>query len=229
MRLSLRQLAFSSLTTIISLGVIAPIYPVVARPEVENKPDYDYVVPSKVLDEDNDEQETNVIKFKLEDASVSLGSADWIRLEITGNKVRVFHITRTRNWLTQIQKWWNHPIRNITFKPDSCPEPPSQLNSRDLESKLEEYQSLYEQNLISEEEYNLLRNNAIRSEFNPRTESEIEVRGEKECLIENNNNMVKLKQEMSVYKGEFEIEYKENDEWKTVLFRVPPNSASFSE
>lgn len=78
--------------------------------------------------------DTRVIKLKLSDAGISAGaviawglggllqskSDGWIRLELTGNKVQVIHTTRRTNWLTQFSKWWDHPVRNIVFKPDSC-------------------------------------------------------------------------------------------------------------
>ncbi|MBS9383345.1 MAG: hypothetical protein HEQ24_03600 [Dolichospermum sp. BR01] len=77
---------------------------------------------------------SRVIKLRLADSGVSVGSilfhgfygliqkrsTDWVRLEINGNQVRVVHTTRTTNALTQFSKWWDHPVRKIAFKPDSC-------------------------------------------------------------------------------------------------------------
>lgn len=77
---------------------------------------------------------TRVIRLRLSDSGLSVASfifwgpagliqkrsTDWVRLEITGNQVRVIHTTRTTNWFTQFSKWWDHPIRKIAFKPDSC-------------------------------------------------------------------------------------------------------------
>ncbi|WP_228036525.1 hypothetical protein [Dolichospermum flos-aquae] len=78
--------------------------------------------------------ESRVIKLRLSDTGVSVGSViawgfagliqkrstDWVRLEINGNQVRVVHTTRTTNAITQFSKWWDHPVRKIAFKPDSC-------------------------------------------------------------------------------------------------------------
>ncbi len=75
-----------------------------------------------------------VIKLRLSDTGVSIGgvlawgfagliqkrSTDWVRLEIRDTKVRVVHTTRVTNWFTQFSKWWDHPVRKIMFKSDSC-------------------------------------------------------------------------------------------------------------
>ncbi|WP_258004667.1 hypothetical protein [Cylindrospermopsis raciborskii] len=75
-----------------------------------------------------------VIKLRLSDTGISIGSVifwgiaglfqkrstDWVRLEINGNEVKVVHTTRTTNTITQFSKWWDHPVRKIAFKPDSC-------------------------------------------------------------------------------------------------------------
>ncbi len=77
---------------------------------------------------------TTVIKLNLSDAGVSVGgllawgpigliqkkSSDWVRLEVNGYRIRVVHTTRATNWLTQTSHWWDHPVRDLAFKPDTC-------------------------------------------------------------------------------------------------------------
>lgn len=79
-------------------------------------------------------QEPKVIKLRLSDTGISIGgiitwglagliqkrSTDWVRLEVNDTKVKVVHTTRVTNWLTQFSKWWDHPVRKIMFKSDSC-------------------------------------------------------------------------------------------------------------
>lgn len=43
-----------------------------------------------------------------------------MRLEINNNRIKVIHTTRVTNWLTQFSKWWDHPVRKIVFKSDTC-------------------------------------------------------------------------------------------------------------
>lgn len=96
---------------------------------------------SYIANKIEDNKDTKVIKLKLSEAGISAGSVltwgvagliqsksdGWVRLEITGNRVRVVHTTRRTNWLTQFSKWWDHPVRNIAFKPDSCVSNPNCL------------------------------------------------------------------------------------------------------
>jgi hypothetical protein len=78
--------------------------------------------------------DTKVITLRLSDTGVSVGgiltwglggliqkkSTDWVRLEINNNRIKVIHTTRVTNWLTQFSKWWDHPVRKIVFKSDTC-------------------------------------------------------------------------------------------------------------
>ena len=175
-----------------------------------------------------------VMKFKLEDAGISVGSvlfwgaigfvgskgADWVRLELDGNRVRIIHTTRTKNWVTQIQKWWDHPVKNIIFKPNSCTSTASSSDSGSLEEKLQEYQSLYDRQLISEAEYNQLRQSALRSAADD-SSSAANTSNSDDCLVYGTDDVVELPEGTSVLQGEFKIEYQESGEWKTVLFSVP--------
>ncbi|MFM6309318.1 MAG: SHOCT domain-containing protein, partial [Dolichospermum sp.] len=124
-----------------------------------------------------------VIKLRLSDTGVSVGSViawgfggliqkrstDWVRLEINGNQVRVVHTTRTTNAITQFSKWWDHPVRKIAFKPDSCTvDNVQKTGESDIETKLRELKKLYDSKLITEREYQDSRSK-ILSQINTNT------------------------------------------------------------
>lgn len=181
------------------------------------------------------------IKFKLDDAGIAgvIGSkgTDWIRLEVFGSQIKVIHTTRTKNWLTQVQSWWDHPVRNIVFKPDQCFDFPSsgylKSSTKQLEQKLQEYKRLYEQGLISEQEYQQLRTNALQQEVNDvvvpediyfDSGEEFKAPNRQDCLAYGQGDYVELDPSISLYEGEFKIDYREGGQWKTVFFRVPRDS-----
>ncbi|WP_283759440.1 hypothetical protein [Roseofilum casamattae] len=214
-----------ALLTPVSYGTGKPSFanPVVQNPDVVANNFYEH---------------RGVMKFKLEDAGISVGSvlvwnvlgfigskgADWIRLEINGDRVRILHTTRTKNWLTQRQKWWDHNVRNIVFKPNSCTKDSSQVNSSRLEAQLQYYQSLHNRQLISEEEYNQLRQDVLRSNLN-NFDSPTSTPNPEHCLVYGTNDTIQLPEGLSVFQGEFKIDYYESGEWKTVLFQVPLSTA----
>ncbi|MBU7585725.1 MAG: hypothetical protein KAF91_23055 [Nostoc sp. TH1S01] len=174
-----------------------------------------------------------VIKLRLADSGVSVGSVitwgfggliqkrstDWIRLEISDNQVRVIHTTRTTNWLTQFSKWWDHPVRKIAFKPDSCQIDNAQKpGGSNIENQLREIKRLYDSQLLTEQQYQELQRkiiNQIGTNSSPNTAVN------SECVILGENGIIKLQDMTLLTKGEFKIEYLEGDEWKYAAFRVP--------
>ena len=177
--------------------------------------------------------ESRVIKLRLADAGVSVGSVlawgfagliqkrstDWVRLEIGENQVRVVHTTRTTNWLTQFSNWWDHPVRKIAFKPDSCKiENVQNQSSSDMETQLRETKRLYESKLITEREYQELRNKIINQ---TNTNSNQSTSTNSDCVVLGENGVLRLKPLNLLTQGEFKIEYLESGEWKYAAFRVP--------
>ncbi|MEH2196571.1 MAG: hypothetical protein V7K98_28560 [Nostoc sp.] len=177
--------------------------------------------------------EPRVIKLRLADSGVSVGSilswgfagliqkrsTDWVRLELTDNQVKVVHTTRTTNWLTQASKWWDHPVRKIAFKPDTCKvDNVSNQGGSDIETQLRDIKKLYDSKLITEQQYQELQRkviNQISTTPNQNTTSN------SECVLLGENATVQLKNISLVTKGEFKIEYLEGNEWKYAAFRVP--------
>ncbi len=177
-------------------------------------------------------EDPKIIKLKLSDAGVSVGSLlvwglpgligskadDWVRLEIVGKKVKIVHSTRTKNWLTQTNKWWDHPVRNIVFKPNSCNVNSPTGNQSNLEARLTEIKKLYEQNLISKQEYENLRKQILNNVGSSNTNN---TASNNNCLISSDSDAIELKNGMRLDEGEVKIEYRQNDKWETVVFRVP--------
>ncbi|MEH1943445.1 MAG: hypothetical protein V7L01_24940 [Nostoc sp.] len=177
--------------------------------------------------------EPKVIKLRLADSGVSVGSVlswgfagliqkrstDWVRLEISDRQVKVIHTTRTTNWLTQVSKWWDHPVRKIAFKPDSCKIDNVQTQGgSDIETQLREIKKLYDSKLITEQQYQELQRkviNQINTTPNQATTTN------SECIVLGENAIVPLKDMALLTKGEFKIEYLEGNEWKYAAFRVP--------
>ncbi|ODH02175.1 hypothetical protein A4S05_25460 [Nostoc sp. KVJ20] len=177
--------------------------------------------------------EPRVIKLRLADSGVSVGSVlswgfagliqkrstDWVRLEITDNQVKVVHTTRTTNWLTQVSKWWDHPVRKIAFKPDSCQvDSLSNQGGSNIENQLRDIKKLYDSKLITEQQYQELQRKVINQiNTTPNQPST----SNSECVLLGENAIVNLKDISLVTKGEFKIEYLEGNEWKYAAFRVP--------
>ena len=177
--------------------------------------------------------EPRVIKLRLADSGVSVGSVlswgfasliqkrstDWVRLEISDNQVKVVHTTRTTNWLTQASKWWDHPVRKIAFKPDSCKiDNVSNQGGSDIETQLRDIKKLYDSKLITEQQYQELQRKVINQiNTTPNQPST----SYSECILLGENAIVKLKDMTLLTKGEFKIEYLEGNEWKYAAFRVP--------
>lgn len=188
--------------------------------------------PQELLSQSIISEDPKIITLKLSDAGVSVGSilawgvpgligskaADWVRLEIVGNKVRIVHSTRTKNWLTQTNKWWDHPVRNIVFKPNSCNANSPTNNQSNLEARLTEIKKSYEQGLISKQEYENLRKQILNSVGNSNTAN---TASNNNCLITSDSDAIELKNGMRLDEGEVKIEYRQNDKWETVVFRVP--------
>ncbi|WP_414753032.1 hypothetical protein [Anabaena sp. CCY 9910] len=174
-----------------------------------------------------------VIKLRLADSGVSVGSVitwgfggliqkrstDWVRLEIGDNQVRVIHTTRTTNWLTQFSKWWDHPVRKIAFKPDSCEINNTQTQGgSDTENQLREIKRLYDSKLITEQQYQELQRKIINQIG---TNSSQPASSNGDCVVLGENGILKFPDLTLLTKGEFKIEYLEGDEWKYAAFRVP--------
>ncbi|GEM_PF-1328577 len=180
--------------------------------------------------------EPRVIKLRLADSGVSVGSVlswgfagliqkrstDWVRLEITDNQVKVVHTTRTTNWLTQVSKWWDHPVRKIAFKPDSCKldnvDNVSNSGGSDIETQLRDIKKLYDSKLITEQQHQELQRK-ILNQIN--TTPVQTTTTNTECIILGENATVPFKDMSLLTKGEFKIEYLEGNEWKYAAFRVP--------
>ena len=174
-----------------------------------------------------------IIRLRLADAGVSVGSllawgpvgliqrrsTDWVRLEISGNQVKVIHTTRTTNWLTQFSNWWDHPVRKIAFKPDSC-EIASGGNqgSSDTETQLTEIKKLYESQLITKEQYQELQQKIISQVV---TGSNQSTATNSECVLSSEDGQIELEDINLLTKGTFQIEYLESNEWRHAAFRVP--------
>ncbi|HYW21021.1 MAG TPA: SHOCT domain-containing protein [Nodularia sp. (in: cyanobacteria)] len=176
---------------------------------------------------------SRVIKLRLADSGVSVGSilfhgfagliqkrsTDWVRLEITGNQVKVVHTTRVTNAFTQFSKWWDHPVRKIAFKPDSCTVDNVQnQGGADMETKLRELKKLYDSKLITEREYQELRNKIINQIDTNANQS---AANNSDCLVVKENGVIELKEIALLTQGVFNIEYLEGNEWKYAAFRVP--------
>jgi len=174
-----------------------------------------------------------VIKLRLADSGVSVGSiitwgfggliqkrsTDWVRLEIGDSQVRGIHTTRTTNWLTQFSKWWDHPVRKIAFKPDSCEINNAQTQGgSDTENQLREIKRLYDSKLITEPQYQELQRKIINQIG---TTSSQATPSNGDCVVLGENGTLKFPDLTLLTKGEFKIEYLEGDEWKYVAFRVP--------
>ncbi|MEH1920099.1 hypothetical protein [Nostoc sp.] len=177
--------------------------------------------------------EPRVIKLRLADSGVSVGSVlswgfagliqkrstDWVRLEISDRQVKVVHTTRTTNWLTQVSKWWDHPVRKIAFKPDSCKVDNVQnQGGSDIETQLRDIKKLYDSKLITEQQYQELQRKVI-NQINTTPSQATTINSE--CIILGENATVPLKDMTLLTKGEFKIEYLEGNEWKYAAFRVP--------
>ncbi|MHC5748057.1 MAG: hypothetical protein ACYTXT_40635 [Nostoc sp.] len=181
--------------------------------------------------------EPRVIKLRLADSGVSVGSVlswgfagliqkrstDWVRLEISDHQVRVIHTTRTTNWLTQVSKWWDHPVRKIAFKPDSCKlDNVQNQGSSDIETQLRDIKKLYDSKLITEQQYQELQRKIINQINTPPNQSTTQSTTiNSECVVLGENATVPLKDMTLLTKGEFKIEYLEGNEWKYAAFRVP--------
>ncbi|MBD2409337.1 hypothetical protein FACHB389_26850 [Nostoc calcicola FACHB-389] len=174
-----------------------------------------------------------VLKLRLADSGVSVGSVlswgfagliqkrstDWVRLEITDRQVRVVHTTRTTNWLTQVSKWWDHPVRKIAFKPDSCKiDNVETQGGSNIETQLRDIKKLYDSKLITEQQYQELQRKII-NQINT-TPNQTNTTKE-ECVLLGENAIVELPDMTLLTKGEFKIEYLEGNEWKYAAFRVP--------
>ncbi|MBD2513875.1 hypothetical protein H6G93_02410 [Nostoc sp. FACHB-973] len=174
-----------------------------------------------------------VIKLRLADSGVSVGSVlswgfagliqkrstDWVRLEISDRQVRVVHTTRTTNWLTQVSKWWDHPVRKIAFKPDSCKiDNVETQGGSNIETQLRDIKKLYDSKLITEQQYQELQRKII-NQINT-TPNQTNTTKE-ECVLLGENAIVQLQDMTLLTKGEFKIEYLEGNEWKYAAFRVP--------
>ncbi len=177
--------------------------------------------------------EPRVIKLRLADSGVSVGSVlswgfagliqkrstDWVRLEISDNQVKVVHTTRTTNWLTQVSKWWDHPVRKIAFKPDSCKiDNGSNQDGSNIETQLRDIKKLYDSKLITEQQYQELQRKII-NQIN--TVPSQTTTSSSECILLGENAIVQFKDMKFLTKGEFKIEYLEGNEWKYAAFRVP--------
>ncbi|MEH2066260.1 MAG: hypothetical protein V7K50_29030 [Nostoc sp.] len=182
--------------------------------------------------------EPRVIKLRLADSGVSVGSVlswgfagliqkrstDWVRLEISDRQVKVVHTTRTTNWLTQVSKWWDHPVRKIAFKPDSCKiDNVQNKGGSDIETQLRDIKKLYDSKLITEQQYQELQRKVI-NQINT-TPNETNTNKE-ECVLLGENAIVQLQNMSLLTKGEFKIEYLEGNEWKYAAFRVPEKNIS---
>ncbi|MEH1766373.1 MAG: hypothetical protein V7L27_23800 [Nostoc sp.] len=177
--------------------------------------------------------EPRVIKLRLADSGVSVGSVlswgfagliqkrstDWVRLEISDRQVKVVHTTRTTNWLTQVSKWWDHPVRKIAFKPDSCKlDNVQNQGGSDIETQLRDIKKLYDSKLITEQQYQELQRKVI-NQINTTPNQATTINSE--CILLGENATVPLKDMTLLTKGEFKIEYLEGNEWKYAAFRVP--------
>ncbi|WP_414546501.1 hypothetical protein [Nostoc sp. CCY0012] len=173
---------------------------------------------------------SRVITLRLSDAGVSVGSVlawgpagliqrrstDWVRLEISGNQVKVVHTTRTTNWLTQFSKWWDHPVRKTIFKPDSCDI--NNESSSDIETQLREIKKLYESQLITKEQYQELQEKILNQIDTNSTQS---TAVNSDCIISGEEGKIELEDITLLTKGTFQMEYLESGEWKYIAFRVP--------
>jgi hypothetical protein len=176
---------------------------------------------------------SRVIKLRLSDSGVSVGSViawglpgliqkrstDWVRLEINENQVRVIHTTRATNAFTQFSKWWDHPVRKIAFKPDSCKVDNVQnQGGADIETKLRDLKKSYDSKLITEQEYQNLRNKIINQINTTPNQSSA---NNSDCIVSQENGVIELQNISLLTQGVFNIEYLESGEWKYAAFRVP--------
>jgi hypothetical protein len=176
---------------------------------------------------------SRVIKLRLADSGVSVGSilfhgvagliqkksTDWVRLEINGNQVRVVHTTRTTNAFTQFSKWWDHPVRKIAFKPDSCTVDNIQKTGEfNIESQLRESKKLYESQLITEQEYQDRRNKILSQIDTNQNQTTVT---NSDCVVVKEDGIIQLKDIALLTQGVFNIEYLESGEWRYAAFRVP--------
>jgi hypothetical protein len=176
---------------------------------------------------------SRVIKLRLADSGVSVGSilfhgfvgliqkrsTDWVRLEINENQVRVVHTTRTTNALTQFSKWWDHPVRKIAFKPDSCTvDNVQKTGESNIESQLRESKKLYDSKLITEREYQDRRNKILSQIDTNQNQPTVT---NSDCVVVKENGVIELKDIALLTQGVFNIEYLEGNEWKYAAFRVP--------
>ncbi|TVP66539.1 MAG: hypothetical protein EA343_01305 [Nodularia sp. (in: Bacteria)] len=174
-----------------------------------------------------------VIRLRLADDGVSVGSllawgpigliqrraTDWVRLEIRGNQVKVIHTTRTTNWLTQFSNWWDHPVRKLAFKPDSCDVDSEQnQGSSNTETQLREIKRLYESELITEKQYQELQQKIISQVVTGSNQSTATAVN---CVVSGEDGQIELEDISLLSKGTFQIEYLESDEWRYAAFRVP--------
>lgn len=174
-----------------------------------------------------------IIRLRLADDGVSVGSllawgpvgliqrrsTDWVRLEISGNQLKVIHTTRTTNWLTQFSNWWDHPVRKIAFKPDSCDVDSAQNpGSSNIETQLREIKRLYESQLITQEQYQELQQKIISQVADGSNQSTATAVN---CVVSGEDGQIELEDISLLSKGTFQIEYLESDEWRYAAFRVP--------
>lgn len=174
-----------------------------------------------------------VIRLRLADDGVSVGSllawgpvgliqrraTDWVRLEISGNQVKVIHTTRTTNWLTQFSNWWDHPVRKLAFKPDSCDVDSGQNEgSSNTETQLREIKKLYESQLITKQQYQELQQKIISQVADGSNQSTSPAVN---CVVSGEDGQIELEDISLLSQGTFQIEYLESDEWRYAAFRVP--------
>lgn len=83
-------------------------------------------------------QTPEIIKLKLEGSSTRSSPSEWVRIELSGNTVKLLHTTKAVSGFSRVTngilgfvspvplpnfyKWYDHPPSRVVFKPDSCSE-----------------------------------------------------------------------------------------------------------
>lgn len=148
-------------------------------------------------------QPPKVVKLRLK---TSGPDNEWIRLEMSGNTIKLLHTTRAKTTFSKVlnglasvapvpvpsifnfSRWYDHPTTRITFVSDSC---------------------------IFLQRLKLLKNSVLQTTHNSSFPS---------CAITGTDSVF-LTQGMDIRRGWFTIEYKEEELLRAITFRIPSDDS----
>ncbi|MGA7952399.1 MAG: hypothetical protein WCA07_02655 [Gloeobacterales cyanobacterium] len=133
--------------------------------------------------------------------------ADWVRLEIDGNRVKLMHTTQVLDWFFGVYNWYDHPPKRVVFVPEGCVD-----KFGKLDQKLLALQQELKQGLIKEPEYEAKKKELVEQVLgSPETPT---------CSL-TGVDTITLSPEVDIRKGIWTVDYVESNLNKSVSFKVP--------